>query len=90
MLTRDAFPVEEIDIFNIAVNWCKHNEDVDNMVIECVRFPSLTRNEILTIVWPSKIVDETKLLNALATIELHGTKETQRRFGKQCKYICTV
>ncbi|KAJ3646701.1 hypothetical protein Zmor_024277 [Zophobas morio] len=79
MLTRD---VEEIDIFNIAVNWCKHNEDVDNVVIECVRFPSLTRNEILTIVWPSKIVDEAKLLNALATIELHGTKETQRRFVK--------
>ena len=86
LLKRDAFPVEEINVFKIAVNWCKINKDLDKLVIECIRFSTLTRNEILTVVWPSKIVDEAKLLNALAAIEVNGPKETQRRFAGWCKY----
>ncbi|XP_063904267.1 BTB/POZ domain-containing protein 9-like isoform X5 [Zophobas morio] len=78
LLKRDAFPVQEIDIFKIAANWCKINEDLDSLVIECIRFPCLTRNEILNVVWPSKVVDNEKLLKVLATIENNGTKETQR------------
>ncbi|KAJ3665232.1 hypothetical protein Zmor_000737 [Zophobas morio] len=81
LLKRDAFPAEEIDVFKIAANWCKINKDLDKLVIECIRFSTLTRNEILTVVWPSKMVDEAKLLNALATIELNGPKATQRRFA---------
>ncbi|XP_063904319.1 BTB/POZ domain-containing protein 9-like isoform X2 [Zophobas morio] len=81
LLKRDAFPVEEINVFKIAANWCKFHEDLDNLVIECIRFSTLTRNEILTVVWTTKIVDETKLLNALAMIEVNGPKETQRRFA---------
>ena len=85
LLKRDAFPEQEIDVFNIAANWCKINKDVDNLVIGCVRFPCLTRNEILNVVRPSKIVDDAKLLNVLTTIENNGTQKTLR-FGGQCKY----
>ncbi|XP_063904094.1 BTB/POZ domain-containing protein 9-like isoform X1 [Zophobas morio] len=82
VLKRDAFLEQEIDVFNIAANWCKINKDVDNLVIGCVRFPCLTRNEILNVVRPSKIVDETKLLNILTTIENNGTQETLRCGGQ--------
>ncbi|XP_063904330.1 BTB/POZ domain-containing protein 9-like isoform X3 [Zophobas morio] len=85
LLKRDVFPAEEIDVFKIAANWCKINKDLDKLVIECIRFSTLTRNEILTVVWPSKIVDEVKLLNALATIEVNGPKETQRCFAGRLK-----
>ncbi|KAJ3665230.1 hypothetical protein Zmor_000735 [Zophobas morio] len=85
LLKRDAFPVEEINIFKIAANWCKINKDLDKLVIECIRFSTLTPNEILTVVWPSKIVDEAKLLNALAAIEVNGPKETQRRYAGRLK-----
>ncbi|KAJ3663208.1 hypothetical protein Zmor_007512 [Zophobas morio] len=84
LLKRDAFPEPEIDVFNIAANWCKINKDVDNLVIGCVRFPCLTRNEILNVVRPSKIVDDAKLLNVLTTIENNGTQKTLR-FGGQLK-----
>ncbi|XP_063904282.1 BTB/POZ domain-containing protein 9-like isoform X2 [Zophobas morio] len=83
MLKRDAFPVEEIDVFKIAANWCKINGDLDNLVIECVRFPCLTRNEILNLVRPSKVVDNEKLLDVLSTIENNGTKETQRHVSEK-------
>ncbi|XP_063904285.1 BTB/POZ domain-containing protein 9-like [Zophobas morio] len=83
LLKRDAFPVQEIDVFKIASDWCKINEDLDNLVIECVRFPCLTRNEILNVVWPSKVVNNEKLLKVLTTIENNGTKETQRYVSEQ-------
>ncbi|XP_063904090.1 BTB/POZ domain-containing protein 9-like isoform X2 [Zophobas morio] len=84
LLKRDAFLFDDIEVFNIAANWCKINKDVGNLVIGCVRFPCLTRNEILNVVRPSKIVDDTKLLNILTTIENDGTQETLR-FGGQLK-----
>ncbi|XP_063904100.1 BTB/POZ domain-containing protein 9-like isoform X2 [Zophobas morio] len=84
LLKRDAFLFDEIEVFNIAANWCKINKDVDNLVIGCVRFPCLTRNEILNVVRPFKIVDDAKLLNVLTTIENNGTQKTLR-FGGQLK-----
>ncbi|XP_063916920.1 BTB/POZ domain-containing protein 9-like isoform X2 [Zophobas morio] len=84
LLKRDAFLVKEIDVFNIAANWCKINKDVDNLVIECVRFSCLTQNEILNVVWPSKVVDNEKLLNLLATIQNKSTHE-ELRFAGQLK-----
>ncbi|XP_063904337.1 BTB/POZ domain-containing protein 9-like isoform X2 [Zophobas morio] len=85
LLKRDAFPVEEINVFKIVYNWCKINKDLNKLVIECIRISTLTRNEILTVVWPSKIVDEAKLLNALAAIEVNGPKATQRRYAGRLK-----
>ena len=86
LLKRGAFPVQEIDVFKIVANWCKINEDLDNLVIECVRFPCLTLNEIINVVWPSKVIDNEKVLDIIATIERNGTKETQRHIVEQCKY----
>ncbi|XP_063904277.1 BTB/POZ domain-containing protein 9-like isoform X2 [Zophobas morio] len=83
LLKRDAFPVQEINVFKIAADWCKINEDLENLVIECVQFPCLTLNEILTVVWPSKVIENEKVLNILATIERNGTKETQRHIVEQ-------
>ncbi|XP_063904275.1 BTB/POZ domain-containing protein 9-like isoform X6 [Zophobas morio] len=83
LLKRGAFPVQEIDVFKIAANWCKINEDLDNLVIECVRFPCLTLNEIINVVWPSKVIDNEKVLDIIATIERNGTKETQRHIVEQ-------
>ncbi|XP_063904272.1 BTB/POZ domain-containing protein 9-like isoform X3 [Zophobas morio] len=90
LLKRGAFPVQEIDVFKIAANWCKINEDLDNLVIECVRFPCLTLNEIINVVWPSKVIDNEKVLDIIATIERNGTKETQRHIVEQCKNLATA
>ncbi|XP_063904305.1 BTB/POZ domain-containing protein 9-like [Zophobas morio] len=68
LLQRNSFIVPEIEIFKSVAKWCKINNDVDDLVIQCVRLSSMTVVDIVTTVWPSKLFDCEKLLEAIAEI----------------------
>jgi BTB/POZ domain-containing protein 9 len=68
LLQRDSFFAPEIEIFKSAAKWCKTNNDIDDLVVQCVRLSWLTVVEIVSIVWPSKLVNSENLLQAIAEI----------------------
>ncbi|XP_063904304.1 BTB/POZ domain-containing protein 9-like [Zophobas morio] len=73
LLQRNSFIVPEIEIFKSVAKWCKINNDVDDLVIQCVRLSSMTVVDIVTTVWPSKLFDCEKLLQAIAEIDETST-----------------
>jgi hypothetical protein len=68
LLERDTLLVLEIEIFKSVSKWCKLNDDDDNFVIGSVRLSWLTVEDIVSTVWPSKLVEDEKLLGAIAEI----------------------
>jgi hypothetical protein len=68
LLERDTFFVLEIEIFKSVSKWCKLNDDVDGLVIRSVRLSWLTVEDIVSTVWSSKLVEDKKLLGAIAEI----------------------
>jgi hypothetical protein len=68
LLERDTLLVPEIEIFKSVSKWCKLNDDDDNLVIGSVRLSWLTVEDIVSTVWPSKLVEDEKLLGAIAEI----------------------
>jgi BTB/POZ domain-containing protein 9 len=68
LLERDTFSAPEIEIFKSVSKWCKVNDDVDGLVMRSVRLSWLTVEDILSIVWPSKLVENEDLLGAIAEI----------------------
>jgi hypothetical protein len=68
LLERDTFFVLEIEIFKRVSKWCKVNDDVDGLVIRSVRLSWLTVEDIVSTVWPSKLVENETLLGAIAEI----------------------
>ncbi|XP_068911771.1 BTB/POZ domain-containing protein 9-like isoform X2 [Tenebrio molitor] len=68
LLERDTFSVPEIEIFKSVSKWCKVNDDVDGLVIRSVRLSWLTVEDIVSTVWSSKLVEDKKLLGAIAEI----------------------
>jgi BTB/POZ domain-containing protein 9 len=68
LLQRDSFFAPEIEIFKSVAKWCKTNNDIDDLVVQCVRLSWLTVVEIVSIVWPSKLVNSENLLQAIAEI----------------------
>ena len=81
LLKRDSFPANETEIFTLVKRWCTTNVDVDSLVTGCVQLTKLTRMEIFTLVWPSKVIDSERLLDALVKIR-NNSSETA-----QCKYM---
>ncbi|XP_063904588.1 BTB/POZ domain-containing protein 9-like [Zophobas morio] len=80
LLQRNSFVAPEIEIFKSVAKWCKINNDVDDLVIQCVRLSSMTVVDIVTTVWPSKLFNSEKLLEAIA--EIVGAKtETSTSSG---------
>jgi hypothetical protein len=67
LLERDTLLVPEIEIFK-SVSKCKLNDDDDNLVIGSVRLSWLTVEDIVSTVWPSKLVEDEKLLGAIVEI----------------------
>jgi hypothetical protein len=83
LLERDTFSVPEIEIFKSVSKWCKVNDDVDGLVIRSIRLSWLTVEDILSTVWPSKLVENENLLGAMA--EIVGIKaKTSVCRGKKC------
>jgi BTB/POZ domain-containing protein 9 len=68
LLERDTFSAPEIEIFKSVSKWCKVKDDVDGLVMRSVRLSWLTVEDILSIVWPSKLVENEDLLGAIAEI----------------------
>ncbi|KAJ3646703.1 hypothetical protein Zmor_024279 [Zophobas morio] len=73
LLERDCFPAHETEIFEIAASWCGSNTDVNNLVSGCVKLTKLTIDELFNVVWPSKIIESERLLNALVSIRNNST-----------------
>ncbi|RZC41761.1 BTB and/or BACK domain containing protein, partial [Asbolus verrucosus] len=69
LLQRDTFFAPEGEIFKSVAKWCKVNNDVDDLVVKSVRLSWLTVVEIVSIVWPSKLLHNEILLNAIAEIQ---------------------
>jgi hypothetical protein len=84
VLQRDTFCAPEIAIFDCVAKWCKVNEDVDNLVIQCVRLSLLTVDEIVLTVRSSKLVEDETLWAAIA--EIIGIKPKTSFYRiKKCK-----
>ena len=79
LLQRNDFVAPEIEIFKSVAKWCKKNNDVDDLVIQCVRLSSMTVIDIVTTVWSSKLFDCEKLLQAIAEIVGVKTKTSTSR-----------
>lgn len=79
LLQRDTFLLPESAIFEIVVKWRKFNTDLDNLVVKCVRFSWMSVVEIVTIVWPSKIIQCDDLFGAVAQIVDVKPKTSKRR-----------
>jgi hypothetical protein len=83
LLERDTFSASEIEIFKSVSKWCKVNDDVDSLVMRSVRLSWLTVVDIMSIVWPSKLVEDEILFGAIA--EIIGVKaKTSVCRGKKC------
>ncbi|KAJ3647109.1 hypothetical protein Zmor_024646 [Zophobas morio] len=79
LLERSTFFAPEIEIFKSVAKWCKINNDVDDLVIQCVRLSWMTVVDIVTTIWPSKLFDCEKLLQAIAEIVGVKTKLSSSR-----------
>ncbi|VEN59514.1 unnamed protein product [Callosobruchus maculatus] len=66
LLQRDSFFAPEVDIFRGVCNWCKVNEDKDDLVMKCVRLPLMSVADILSVVRPARLVNPDTLLDAIA------------------------
>ncbi|KAJ3643700.1 hypothetical protein Zmor_026396 [Zophobas morio] len=68
VLGRDTFFAPELEIFKSVARWCQKNNDVAGLVVKCVRLSWLSVTEIVSTVWPSKLVDCEDLLQAIAEV----------------------
>ncbi|KAJ3643690.1 hypothetical protein Zmor_026387 [Zophobas morio] len=68
LLERDSFFAPEIEIFESVAQWCQVNVHDADLVVKCVRLSWLSVVEIVSIVWPSKLVRCEDLLQAIAEI----------------------
>lgn len=66
LLQRDSFFAPEVEIFRGVSNWCKVNEDIDDLVMKCVRLPLMSVADLLSVVRPAGLVKPDALLDAIA------------------------
>ncbi|XP_060523915.1 BTB/POZ domain-containing protein 9 [Cylas formicarius] len=66
VLQRDSFLAPEVEIFHGVCNWCKNNEDTEDLVMKCVRLPLMSVSDLLSSVRPAGLVKPDALLDAIA------------------------
>ncbi|CAI2353213.1 unnamed protein product [Caenorhabditis sp. 36 PRJEB53466] len=69
LLARDSFCANELKIFNAVRTWYKHNptmKDALKLLLELVRLPLISQNELLNFVRPTGLVKADDLLDAIA------------------------
>ncbi|XP_022902316.1 BTB/POZ domain-containing protein 9 [Onthophagus taurus] len=66
LLKRNSYFAPEVEIFKGVAQWCKVNEDVDNLVINCIRLPLITVTDLLSVVRPTGLVPSDTILDAIA------------------------
>ncbi|KAJ3643692.1 hypothetical protein Zmor_026389 [Zophobas morio] len=79
LLERDTFFAPEIKIFESVVQWCEVNVHAADLVVKCVRLSWLSVVEIVSRVWPSKLVACEDLLQAISEIVDVKPKESTCR-----------
>ncbi|KAJ3643698.1 hypothetical protein Zmor_026394 [Zophobas morio] len=79
VLERDTFFAPELEIFKSVARWSQKNNDVAGLVVKCVRLSWLSVVEIVSTVWPSKLVDCEDLLQAIAEVVDVKPREYNRR-----------
>ncbi|KAJ3643694.1 hypothetical protein Zmor_026390 [Zophobas morio] len=79
LLERDTFFAPEIEIFEKVAQWCQVNVHAADLVVKCVRLSWLSVVEIVSKVWPSKLVSCEDLLQAIAEIVDVKPNETNCR-----------
>lgn len=65
LLQRDSFFAPEVEIFHGVCNWCKVNEDYNDLVMNCVRLPLMSVQDLLSVVRPASLVKPDALLDAI-------------------------
>ena len=90
LLERSTFFAPEIEIFKSVAKWCKINNDVDDLVIQCVRLSWMTVEDIVSTVWPTKLFDCEKLLQAVAEIVGVKVKSSSARGSYSKNFEITV
>lgn len=66
LLQRNSFFAPEVEIFRGACAWCRANEDVNDLVMSCVRLPLMSVSDLLSVVRPAGLVKPDTLLDAIA------------------------
>lgn len=65
LLQRDSFFAPEVEIFRGVCNWCKVNEDKNDLAMKCVRLPLMSVPDLLSVVRPAGLVKADALLDAI-------------------------
>lgn len=65
LLQRDSFFSPEVEIFRGVCNWCKVNEDKNDLAMKCVRLPLMSVPDLLSVVRPAGLVKPDALLDAI-------------------------
>lgn len=66
MIGRDSFFAPEVDIFRAVCSWVSHNPGVDTRpILNQVRLPLLTVQELLNVVRPTELVCPNTILDAI-------------------------
>lgn len=85
VLQRDSFFAPEVDIFKGVCIWRQTNNDPDNLVLNSVRLPLMSVNELLCVVRPAGLVHPDHLLDAIAE-QNNARHTTLPHRGILCKY----
>ncbi|KAJ3646551.1 hypothetical protein Zmor_024135 [Zophobas morio] len=81
VLKRSTFYAPEIEIFNAVVQWCQKNKFVDDegrldeSVLRCVRLSWIEPHNLMSVVWPTGLVNNEYLLKSIA--ESMGVKQKE-------------
>ncbi|XP_061172910.1 BTB/POZ domain-containing protein 9-like [Saccostrea echinata] len=66
LISRDSFCAPESTIFNAVVKWSEHNQGQDpSPILQCVRLPLMTMNDLLNVVRPTGLVSADSILDAI-------------------------
>lgn len=66
LISRDSFCAPENTIFNAVVKWTEHNQGQDpSPILECVRLPLMSMNDLLNVVRPTSLVSPDSILDAI-------------------------
>lgn len=85
LLVRDSFFAPEVQIFVAVQKWAQNNQDLADIesVVQHVRLPLMSLEQLLTVVRPSGILDPDHLLDA---IEEKETAKFLPYRGALCEY----
>ncbi|XP_041353086.1 BTB/POZ domain-containing protein 9-like isoform X2 [Gigantopelta aegis] len=91
LLSRDSFCAQEIDIFCAVREWAEHNPGQDpTPILDMVRLPLMTMNELLNIVRPTGLVSPDVILDAINTqIQCRNNKLQYRGYLMMDENVAT-